>query len=285
MKAHWQRGMLVSGLALIGWAMVTFSVQASTPQEWETRSETPVRVSSQINTTPVSNTTVYTLYFPIIIRPPGMLYGTVTEFGLPAADVNLTLVRCLTWFTNPGGNLVCMTWDTYAATTDHNGWYAFIDPPSLVISPGEVFSQTYHAYLNNAPAAPNHLAGWNSRTIDSYTQGDFVNLGNFDIGGITPLTPTTDSVVHFPVTFQWTPRHNVPTDRYNVCVSGGLFIPKFDPGDFICLGPGSYTNQVTLSDPFAGIDYGYDYQWYVEVPDDTGGVGYSSSIPFTFASP
>ncbi len=40
-----------------------------------------------------------------------------------------------------------------------------------------------------------------------------------------------------------------------------------------------------MSDPFAGIDYGYDYQWYVEVLDDTGGVEYSSNVPFTFAPP
>jgi hypothetical protein len=285
MKAHWQRGMLVSGLALIGWAMVALSVQASTPQDQGMRSETPARVSSPINSVPVSATAVYTLYFPIIIRPPGMLYGTVTEFGSPAADVTLQLQRCLTWFTNPGGNLVCATWDAYSATTDHNGWYAFIDPPTLVISPGEVFSQTYRAYWNNWPTVPNRLVSWNSRTIDSYTQGDFVNLGNFDIGDITPLTPTVNAAVHFPVTFRWVPRRNVPTDNYNVCVSGGLFIPKFDPGDFICLGPGGYTDQVTMSDPFTGIDYGYDYQWYVEVSDDTGGAGYSANVPFTFVPP
>ncbi len=66
MKAHWQRAMLVSGLALIGWAMVAFSVQASTPQDQRTRRETPARVSAPINTAPVSGTTLYTWYFPII---------------------------------------------------------------------------------------------------------------------------------------------------------------------------------------------------------------------------
>jgi hypothetical protein len=285
MKAHWQRGMLGSELALISWAMVAFSVQASTPQDQVTRSETPARVSSLIDAAPVSDTTVYTWYFPIIIRPPGMLSGAVTEFGSPATDVTLALERCLTWFTNPGGNLVCMTWDTYSATTDRNGRYAFIDPPTLGISPGEVFSQTYRAYWNNWPTVPNRLVSWSSRTIDNYTQGDFVNLGNFDIGDITPLTPTANAAVHFPVTFRWIPRRNVPTDNYNVCVSGGLIIPKFDPGDFICLGPGGYAAQVTMTDPFAGIDYGYDYQWYVEMPDDSGGVGYSANVPFTFSPP
>jgi hypothetical protein len=285
MKAHWQRGMLVSGLALIGWAMVAFSVQASTPPDQQTGSKTPPWQPSTISTAPISDTAVYTWYFPIIVRPPGMLYGTVTEFGSPAADVTIALERCLAWYTNPGGHLECTTWDTYSATTDRNGWYAIIDPPTLVISPGDVISQTYRAYWNNWPTVPNRLVSWNSRTIDSYTQGDFVNLGNFDIGDISPLTPAANAAVHFPVTFSWVPRRNVPTDNYNVCVSGGQFIPKIDPGDFICLGPGGYTDQVTLHDPFAGIDYGYDYQWYVEVSDNTGGVGYSANVPFTFASP
>jgi hypothetical protein len=139
-------------------------------------------------------------------------------------------------------------------------------------------------YESAAASTPGRLASWSSRTITSYTQGDIVNLGNFDIGGIALLTPTSGATVHFPVTFQWTPRRNVPADQYNVCVAGGMFIPKLNPGDLICLGPSGYTNQVIMDKPFDGIDYGYGYQWYVEVPDDTGGTGYSSSIPFSFLS-
>ena len=285
MNTHWQRGILVSGLVLIGLATVVFSVRAGTPTDHQTRSESPAQISSEINTTPLSDTLAYSLYLPLVMRPPGMLYGTVTEYGLPAADVSITLVQCLTWFVNPGGQWTCATTQNYGATTDHNGWYAFIDLPTLVISPGEVLTQTYQAYWTNAAATPNRLAGWNSRTIDTYTQGDLVNLGNFDIGGVTLLTPTAGSVAHFPVTFQWIPRHNVPADNYNVCVSGGMIIPKLDPGDFVCLGPFAYTHQVTMSEPFPGIDYGYDYAWYMTVPDNTGGVGYSPSVPFTFASP
>ena len=189
----------------------------------------------------MSDTAVYTWYFPIIIRPPGMLYGTVTEYGLPAANVDLTLAQCLTWFFNPGGQWVCETSTSYGATTDRNGWYAFINPPTLLTGTFGSPNQIYNVYWINAASAPNRLASWNSRTIDNYTQGDFVALGNFDIGGIALLTPTADSVVHFPVTFQWTPRHNVPADRYNVCVAGGMVIPKFDWGDLVCLGPGDFS--------------------------------------------
>ena len=285
MKAHWQRGMLVSGLALIGLAVVAFSVHASSLTDYQALSDDQARTSSQVSAALLSDTVVYSLYLPIVIRPPGMLYGTVTEYGLPAADVNITLQRCLTWFTNPGGNLVCLTWDTYTAITDRNGWYAFIDPPSLVISPGEYYTQTYQAHWSNATSAPGRLVGWDSRTIDSYTQGDVVNLGTFDIGGIALLAPAPGVVVHFPVTFQWTPRHNAPSDSYDVCVAGGLFIPKLNPSDLVCFGSLGYTNQVVMAGPFDGIDYGYGYVWYAIVPDNTGGVGYSSSVPFTFAPP
>ena len=281
MNTHWQRMMPVSGLVLIWLATVVFSARAGIP----TDRQTTTRTSSEIHTTPLSDTQAYTLYLPFVMKPPGMLYGTVTEFGLPAANVGIGLKRCLTWGTAPGGERFCATWDTYSTTTDHNGWYAFIDPPTLVISPGQVYSQTYLASWHNYPSVPNRLDYWESRVIDSYTEGDIVNLGNFDIGAITLLTPPAGSDVHFPVTFQWIPRHNVPTDNYNVCVFGGMIIPKYDPGDFVCLGPFAYTNQVTMADPFIGIDYGYGYNWYVSVPDETGGVGYSRNVPFTFASP
>ena len=285
MKASWQRGLLASGLTLIGVMIITFSVRAASLADHQELRAGLTLTSSQVHSTPLSETLASSLFLPIVVRPPGMLYGIITEYGLPAADVNISLVRCLTWSVSPGGQWYCGTSETYGATTDRRGWYAFVDMPTLEISPGEILAQTYQANWTNATSAPGRLARWSSRTIDSYTQGDDVNLGNFDIGGIALLTPTTGSDVHFPVTFQWIPRHNVPTDNYDVCVFGGKIIPKFDPGDYICLGPYAYTNQITMSDPFDGVDYGYGYNWYVSAPDDTGGVGYSPSVPFTFASP
>lgn len=285
MRAHWQQAVRASTLALIGLAAVTFSVRASGLTDQQASSESLVRMSSQVSAAPLSDTLVYSLYLPIVTRQPGMLYGTVTEYGLPAADVNVTLQRCLTWFTNPGGNLVCLTRDTYAAITDRHGWYAFIDLPSLVISPGEYYSQTYQAHWTNAASAPDRLAGWDSRIIKSYAQGDIVNLGNFDIGGIALLAPTAGAVVHFPVTFQWVPRHNMPADNYRVCVSGGMIIPRYVWGDLVCFDSLGHTNQVVMDSPFAGIDYGYGYVWYVIVPDNTGGIGHSPSVPFRFAPP
>jgi hypothetical protein len=284
-KAHWQRGMLTSGLALIGLLTISFSARVGIVTDQQALSESPAQTSYEISAAPLSDTLVYSLYLPIMMRPPGMLYGAVTEYGRPVSNVTISLVQCLTWFVNPGGQQVCATNTTYQATTNTSGGYAFIDLPTLVTTPGEVFPQTYRAYWGNAPATPDRLVSWNSQNIDSYTQGDVVNVGTFDIGGITLLTPASGSLVHFPVTFQWIPRHNVPSDRYNVCVAGGLIIPKFDPGDLICLGPSGYTNQVVMDSPFTGIDYGYGYEWYIEVPDDTGGIGYSSSVPFTFAAP
>jgi len=47
MKAHWQRGMLVSGLALIGWALVAFSVQANTPQDQGMRQQFSIWLSKR----------------------------------------------------------------------------------------------------------------------------------------------------------------------------------------------------------------------------------------------
>lgn len=285
MKAHWQRSLLVSVLAFIGMAIITVSVRASSLPDHHALNKTHNPASSYIASMPLTDTGAYTLYLPLITRPPGMLYGTVTEYGVPAANVGIGLRRCLAWSIAPGGEHYCTTWDTYSTSTDHNGWYAFIDPPTLVITPGDSDNQIYEASWYNYPAVPNRLDRWDSRVIDSYTEGDFVNLGTFDIGGITLLTPTAGSDVHFPVTFQWIPRHNVPHDAYIICVSGGLFIPKFNPYDLVCPGPYGYTDQFIMNTPFDGIDYGEGYSWYVTVPDDTGGVGYSSSIPFTFAPP
>ncbi len=280
MKPLWQRGMLVGALTFIGLVLMARFAQAQPLSRITT-----ARTAPQFITSPLTDTAVYTWYFPVILRPPGMLYGSVTENGAPAANVDITLVQCLEWFFNPGGQFVCTNSASYDAVTDQRGWYAFIDPPTLVSTTIGYPNQTYQAQWINTSGVPTRLSYWTSRVIGTYTQGDFVNLGNFDIGGITLLTPTANSTAHFPVTFQWIPRHNVFTDAYNVCVEGGLVIPKFDPGDFICLGPNTYTNQVTLSDPFSGIDYGYGYDWFVQMPDDTGGVGYSAHVPFTFAPP
>jgi hypothetical protein len=118
----------------------------------------------------------------------------------------------------------------------------------------------------------------------SYTFGDVVELGTFDIGDVPLVTPTTGTVVHFPASFQWRRRPNLPADNYEVCLTGGMTIIPILMPDFVCYGGAGYGNQLIIDTPFDGIDYGYTYFWYMVVPDNTGGVGVSQGeATITFA--
>ena len=284
-KFHWRRVILVGVLSVACVMVVASLVRAQELNGHGALAGQVDRMSPLVAEGPLSDTLVYSLYLPIVVRPRGMLYGRVTQYGVPVTNTNITLAQCLTWFVNPGGMLICETWTSYGATTDQDGRYAFIDMPTLVTGDNPLYNQTYSAYWANDGTVPGRLSGWNSRTIVSYTLGDDVELGTFDIGDMTAVTPTSGAVLHFPATFQWQPRRNLPTDNYTVCLTGGMSIPPVLMPDLVCYGGLGYSNQLVIDAPFDGIDYGYSYTWFVTVPDETGGVGTSLGGWIIFAAP
>jgi hypothetical protein len=232
--------------------------------------------------TPFSTTLTYTLYLPLVLQPPGRLYGQVLENGVPAVGVPVTLYFCRDY--EQTFAVVCFDTQVFNTVTDEAGRYEFTDMPTLIVTGSLMLPQTYQMVWNRFGSDPNRLLRWQSRKLSSYTAGDVVDIGDFDISGIQLIAPRAGSVVTFPVTFQWTVRSEVPSDSYSPCIWWGGSWPKKPlppPMEVVrCHEPLGYVDSFVLERP-AGF-YLTDCYWIVEVYDPTGGVGVTDLIAFKF---
>jgi hypothetical protein len=235
----------------------------------------------------VNVTSLYTSYLPIVTRSHGRLYGQVFANGVPTPGISVTLSYCKEHVVvGPNAILVCND-ELYSSITNINGMYEFVDVPTL-ITDSLGLTQTYQVEWINSDSDPNRLDWWHSRTISSYTSGEVVNIGNFDMAAVTLIAPAAWMTVTFPVDFRWRPRLGAPSDSYGVCIYGGFIVEPVLPADEVgCNQPLGPTDHFVLQMPFSGIDYGFPYWWYVQVFDPTGGVGESPVhwSGFWFASP
>lgn len=234
-------------------------------------------------------TDVYSTFLPIIFNPPGRLYGYITEYGTPAANITVTLEFCKLYRYAPQPQFppYCAEKDIYYAATNSDGTYQFINMPTLVVT-GEVgMTQTYRVEWSNSKGISNRLSGWKSRLVDSYAFGDQVNVGSFDIGNVTLIQPAPGATIaSFPVTFTWLHRPGVSLDNYDFCLWGGMEVYPVLLYDSIgCGQPIGNKVSFEISSPFNGIDYGEDYWWHIGVFDATGGHGISHQNHIQFTSP
>ena len=180
----------------------------------------------------------YSVYLPLIrnYRPPSGIYGTVTDNGLPAAGVQLTLLR--------SGYALSTT------ITEADGSFAFTSAPSLAAG------QRYRVFYSGSPN-PNHLGLWDTRSITTYATGSTVHIGDFDIANVELLTPTNAVSVTLPQTFQWTPRAGVPTDNYELAM--------LQDGNYYYSDPLGYASSFNLTTLPAGFTQGQSCIWTVSV--------------------
>ena len=197
-------------------------------------------------------------YLSIVSKPhpPRGLYGKVTFQGAPAGQVSLLLMvfSGISWFS------------VAHVQTASDGSYAFTGIPNL--DPGQAY---YVRFQNNQYGDPDKLWTWRTRVITSYSNGDDINIGNFDLANIPLVNPIDQTVVSLPFTFQWGVRTATPSDSYEL----NLFDP--DDGDpyFYNNPPLGYVNHFVLGGLPTGFKVNTPYVWDVWVYGPDGGLGVS----------
>lgn len=222
-----------------------------------THTPTPTATSTH---TPTATPTPTHTPTPVSTPPPG-IHGRVTYNGAAASGVELDL------------RFFGSDWSTKdTTTTDDGGRYYFIGSPSL--GPG----QTYYVRYGFNATQPDYLFAWYCPDITSYTAGESIPGGDFDIANVNMLSPDPDATVTLPQTFTWQLR-GLEGDTYR----WGLF----DPGGLDAwwtddLGD---VDSFTLTALPGGAVYGKEYGWEVWVchgPDSCGSSFYYR--PVTFAA-
>jgi hypothetical protein len=141
-------------------------------------------------------------FLPLLnLNAGGRLYGQVTENGVKAPGVLLKLCRL-----NSPTDTNCTKMGSTATLAD--GTYAFTNMPSLQTG------QEYLAYFQNTSVTIGRLWYWQTRSLVTYTLGSQVQLGNFDIGDIKLISPSSPVTVTLPVAFTWQVRSASLSDSY-----------------------------------------------------------------------
>ncbi len=195
-------------------------------------------------------------YLPVILEgyPPDIT-GQVLYSGVPSANTMLDL-----YFYDR------TDWSPIASTTtSRDGRYLFSGIAPL--SPGERYYVRYGPNETN----PAYLYSWYGPIISTYSVGDSVSGGTFDIADVTLLTPRSGASVKLPFTFTWEPR-GVKGDNYRVALldqaSGDYWFTN-DLGD---------VGAFTVNSLPPEIQSGRQYAWYLEVYQGTDSFGESFKL-------
>jgi hypothetical protein len=211
------------------------------------------------STVSISVTPAYTTYLPLISRPfvPTGIYGHITYQGSPVTNTQVELWRC----DYNGTNWICSSLNALTTTTDLDGYYQFTSAPSLQVD------QKYRVrFLKDAPG---YLSWWDSFSIYTYTAGQTIAGGTFDVADITLLAPADGITATLPLHFQWIPRPATPSDSYQV----GLV--NYSAGGYWYSPLVGYSDSYTLTNPPPGFNPGVNYMWGIWAVAPDGGSGLS----------
>ena len=188
-------------------------------------------LSGAAHTLPGTNPMTSTFYLPLITRQlPRELHGYVTENGVPASGITVTLFKK---FPHPYYSI----W-LGSTTTDSNGYYNFTGIPALACDPndGPFYCWGYYIDYSSAPS-PDRLMFWETVPITEYVQGAARQFATFDIGAPVLLFPNEGDVVSPTMTFTWVPRP-FPADNYEVVIGPDAGVWFYNLG---------YTNAYTAT--------------------------------------
>lgn len=218
---------------LLGWATPTFSYATAAPTE------------------------AAAIFLPLAAHAeptlPG-IQGYTTDNGQPVGGIALELRRY------SGGS-----WSSQGSTqTDSAGFFRFT-PPSL--SSG----QRYYVRYVNPENLTTRLAFWGTHELTSYSAGQTVYIGDFDVHNIELQTPAPGATVNVPTTFHWATRPATPSDSYEF----DLF--DYDDGDpyFYTEPPLGYVGACTLNHLPGRFAPGVQYAWGLAAYSPDGGIGLS----------
>jgi hypothetical protein len=204
----------------------------------------------------------YWVYLPLVTRRfvPG-IHGQVTYRGEAAAGIALHLRLC-----DEGSS--CS--EPFTATTGADGAYAFVGAPSL--GAGQKYNVRFGP--NTAPAGdPRYLSNWYGPDILSYTAGDSVDGGDFDIANVDLSLPCSGAKVLLPIGFSWQPRQLV-TDTYRLLLSSPVtWDVVWESADLGTLGGFGFDSLPP------GLVQDQAYDWQVNVYSASNGFGSSFARP------
>jgi len=199
-------------------------------------------------------------FFPVVLNRSGAgIIGIVTQNGRPAGNVTLNLRIIDT------GPVVVGT-----AVTDSSGFYEFNNADTLAA--GQTYQVVYYYSYGTNDSVTGRLASWKTKMISTYTRGQNVNIGNFDIANVALSSPAEGDSQSLPLTFSWIRRVHSTTDSYEVIIVDFTTPPDTWTNKFSSLELG-YVNHFSFqsSNWPAGMAYKYAYFWYVMIQaPDTG---------------
>lgn len=196
----------------------------------------------------------YRLYLPLISRPPGRIFGRVTQSGVSAANVPVSLrfYNGSAWFT------------LSTSSTDVNGYYTFYNAPALGAN------QKYQVVFENTAQDDGRLARWNTRELAGYAVGGQVEIGNFDVAALALAVPDHEQTVGLPFTFRWIVRAGVPTDSYALRLYDPVDLNPLYVAPYV-----GYSDNTSLASLPAGFSANTPYTWDVVLRGPDGGTGVS----------
>ncbi len=259
-----------SSVILFVWAAVTanpnLSARASNPLNLRVGTPESYRLPMHYmqpvhlsHTADITFTPAFTSYLPLIAKPPAGIFGKVTYQGAPASGAWIQVWHC---------NVVSTGWACLEApqytTSGPDGIYQFTTAPTL--GSDQVYAVQFYNNFNDS----RYLYLWNSFPIYSYTAGQAVSGGDFDIADVTLLSPTDAITIGLPVTFQWLPRSATPSDSYQV------ELMKLDTEIGWYRTPHlGYVNSYVLNSLPADYTFDVKYGWEMWVYSPDGGNGLS----------
>jgi hypothetical protein len=178
-------------------------------------------------------------------QAPRGIHGLVTEGGVPAAGITVTLQ-----LRNAANQVSQVMLDL----TDANGYYSFIGAPTLANG------DRYFVFYPNAEDTAARVNYWAGFLINSYTAGDEINGTDFDIANIVLTNPAPGATVTLPTTFTWNPRAASPTDSYELNIVGDSE-EDADETYFYTIPPLGYVGHYTLNSLPGSMDYNETYGW------------------------
>jgi hypothetical protein len=181
--------------------------------------------------------------------------GRVTEKGIPAKDISLELRRF------DGSSWTTVT----TKTTNSSGDFSFTGAPDLEEG------QSYYVLYRNDAVVNNRLWVWGTRELTSYTNGEGMEIGNFDIADVNLILPANGERIALPYTFTWTPRTASRYDSYEF----NLYDSENWDLYFYTDPPLGHAASFTLDSLPAGFSTDTEYLWEIWIYGPDGGFGIS----------
>lgn len=190
---------------------------------------------------------------------PGDIYGVIRENGVARAGVPITL----NYYNGYRSTKI-------ATLTNAAGAYHFRGMAALPIN------HYYQAAYFNYEGDNQRLSYWYCDSFRNYTGGQNYRACDFDVAGITLISPPNGATRTFPVTFMWESRE-LTEDQYQV------YLRNYDGGYYSS--PLTAGTSYTLNDLPSGFSYGATNYWSIDVENDYGWGGsyYMNSLTFSSA--